>query len=62
MMIPINVTITEQMHTRLTKHKTETGLTLSELVRRSLDCFFNVQTTQPNQPLSVVSEPSDKGA
>lgn len=40
-MKPINVTIPEQMLETLNKHKQATGITLSELVRRACDMYFN---------------------
>lgn len=41
MMKPINVTIPEQMLAQLNAQKKDSGLTLSELIRRALDYYFN---------------------
>lgn len=48
-MKPINVTIPEQMVDTLNKHKQATGITLSELVRRALDMYFNSVAKQSKE-------------
>lgn len=44
-MKPINITITNQMFNLLHKMQEDTGLTMSDLVRRSLEQYLKIQNT-----------------
>lgn len=55
----VNWTITEQQHHALKKLSQQTGLSISELVRRALDKYIGLLGERTEQ---TESEPSPQGA
>jgi hypothetical protein len=55
----VNWTITERQHKKLQQLSRETGLPISELVRRSLDKYLGLVGEEPLGPAEADEEKSD---
>lgn len=56
----VNWTITERQHKKLQKLSRETGLPISELVRRSLDKYLGLVGEEPLGPAETEGELSEE--
>lgn len=57
----VNWTITERQHKKLQELSRETGLPISELVRRSLDKYLGMVGEEPLGPSEVEEKGTEEG-